>query len=297
MIRIGPAGWSYADWQGRVYPRKKPPGFHPLAFLCRYVDAVELNSSFYSLPRVEWAHRWVELIRAHPTFRFVAKLHRSFTHEELPSSDPELRRRADEFRATLSPLEAAGRLAALLVQFPHSFRAGPAAWRRLDRLRTALGPVPRVLEVRHRGWFGPAELERLTADGWSVAGLDLPAAADHPPEGFVANGPIGYLRLHGRNRQAWFDRDAGRDQRYDWLYAPAELDRIESRIRTLAGAVDETYVVTNNHFEGKAVANALELRARLAGDRVDVPGPLLASYPRLAAIARPAGQGELFSAD
>jgi len=294
LIRCAPAGWSYADWQGRVYPRPKPKGFHPLAYLADYVGGVELNASFYALPRLQWVERWARLVERAPTFRFTAKLHQSFTHERLPDDDAELDRRARAFRAALAPLERADRLSGTLVQFPHSFRASPATWRHLDRLGAVLGPVPRVLEVRHASWFGPGELERLGRAGWSVAALDLPAASDHPPEEFPPTGPLGYLRLHGQNRAAWFDRDADRDQRYDWLYGPDELDRIEARVRHLAGEVDETWVVTNNHFEGKSVANALELEARLTGGPVAVPPPLVATYPRLARIARPRGQGELF---
>lgn len=297
MIRVVPAGWSYPDWEGRVYPRPKPRGFHPLAWLARYVDGVEIDSSFYAPARPDWAARWVALVAPYPRFRFTAKLHRSFTHEPLPAGpagEDELARRAQAFRRSLAPLIEAGRLSAVLVQFPHSFRRTRENENRIGRIARHLGDLPRVLEVRHRGWFEPSSLAELASGGWSVAALDLPAASDHPPAEFPPTGPIGYLRLHGRNREAWFDRRAGRDERYDWLYAPETLDEIAERARRLAGRVDETWVVTNNHFEGKAVANALELRARLEGGPVRVPPDLVRTCPRLAGIARPEGQGELF---
>ena len=62
MIRIGPAGWSYPDWEGVVYPRRKPKDFHPLRHLARYFDCVEINSSFYGAPVPRNAEHWAELV-------------------------------------------------------------------------------------------------------------------------------------------------------------------------------------------------------------------------------------------
>ena len=97
----------------------------------------------------------------------------------------------------------------------------------------------------------------------------------------VADPRLGYVRLHGRNAQAWFDPRAGRDDKYDYLYTPAEVEDWDQRIRALTGLTEKTVVIANNHFRGKAPANALELR-KLAGDAVEVPRSLLRTYPRLA---------------
>jgi uncharacterized protein YecE (DUF72 family) len=298
VIRVGPAGWSYADWEGIVYPRRKPRGFHPLEHLARFVDCIEINSSFYALPKLEHAQRWVQLVEPRPEFRFTAKLHRDFTHSELEVAD--LEPAAETFREALAPLRRAGRLAALLAQFPLSFRDGARSRERLASVRALFRDFPLVLEVRHESWFHPAALEEIARLDYSLAAIDLPAAADHPPAEHPTPGRIGYLRLHGRNAGAWFERDAHRDRKYDYLYGARELEQLTQRAQRLAGAHDETYVVTNNHFEGKAVANALEIRQLLSGTAVDAPAELVERYPRLAAIARVAradggaGQRELF---
>lgn len=293
MIRVGPAGWSYPDWEGIVYPRAKEKGFHPLAHLARYVDCVELNSSFYATPRAEHAARWATLIADRPRFRFTAKLERVFTHQKLPP-EPELTHRAEAFLEGLEPLRAAGRLSALLVQFPFGFVQGAAGVERLARLASAFGHLPLVLEVRHRSWFEDEGLTAIADLGYSLAAIDLPAADDHPPAVPPLLGPLGYVRLHGRNASAWFDPKAGRDRRYDWLYAPEELAEVVQVTRRLATGRDETFVITNNHFSGKAVANALELLFALGGERPLAPAELRSAFPRLREVTRPDRQDTLF---
>jgi uncharacterized protein YecE (DUF72 family) len=298
VIRVGTAGWAYPDWEGVVYPRAKGAGFQALRYLAGYVGCVELNGTFYGDPRAEHAERWLECVRERPDFRFTAKLQRAFTHEALPRSDAELADRVARFHQGLEPLRSAGRLAALLVQFPLSFRCDRAGYERLERLAPLLAGWRPVLEVRHRSWFEPDPLHSLAALGFSLACIDLPSASDHPPPDADAlacassAGP-GYLRLHGRNAAAWFDPRAGRDRRYDYLYGPDEIAEIARTARRIALGRDETYVITNNHFSGKALANALELLSEL-GEKPSAPPELVQAFPRLAPLVRASGQGTLF---
>src|SRR6202045_1489525 len=74
VIRVGPAGWSYTDWAGIVYPRKKPAGFHEAAFLAEYFDTIEINTSFYQPLRTEHCELWLGYVAANPRFQFTAKL-------------------------------------------------------------------------------------------------------------------------------------------------------------------------------------------------------------------------------
>lgn len=298
-IRVGPAGWSYPDWEERVYPAARPPGFHPLSVLARSFDCVEVNSTFYGLPDARHAQRWVQQVADAPRFRFVVKLHRAFTHaaegQEGLDAEPweEL---AARFRDGIAPLARARRLSAILVQFPVGFLFGRLELRRLGRVRALLDPLPLVLEVRHHSWFLPPGVDAVRGLGFSLAHVDLPAAWNHPPPDHPPTGPIGYLRLHGRNARQWFRPGAGRDERYDYLYDEQELDGLAERARRIAARHAETFVVTNNHFRGQAVANAVELAHRLgSGEPVVVPALLLRTFPRLAPIARVEGQGELFA--
>ncbi len=83
IVRVGPAGWSYTDWTGSVYPRKKPAGFHEAAYLAEYFDTIEINTSFYQQPvRPDHCELWLTgYVAANPRFQFTAKLWQRFTHE------------------------------------------------------------------------------------------------------------------------------------------------------------------------------------------------------------------------
>lgn len=291
MIRVGVAGWSYPDWEGAVYPRTKGRGFHPLAFLAPYVDAVEINSSFYAVPNPEHAARWAGIAASRGDLAFTAKLHRDLTHEPWSAARRPV---LEATLAALAPLERAGRLMAWLAQFPLGFTEGATARRHLEALGAALSGRAWVLELRHRSWFTPGALDFLRGLGASVAHLDLPFSPQHLPEDAAQVGPLGYLRLHGRNAQAWFDPQAGRDARYDHRYGPAEMERIAERTRRIAGAVEQTLVIANNHYGGKAVAAALELKARLTGAPVPAPDTLVEAYPDLRPWVSVRGQTSLF---
>lgn len=293
MIRVGPAGWSYPDWEGKVYPAAKPVGFDSLSFLARFFDCVEINSTFYAMPHPQHAERWARLVRAQPAFRFAVKLHRSFTHE--PASTPDSwAASAHSFNVGIEPLQRAKRLASLLVQFPISFLYGQAEVRRLGQLRALFPHVPLVLELRHHSWFSPPALDTVRGLSYSLAHTDQPAAWNHPPEWHGSTGPIGYLRLHGRNSATWFRRDAGRDEKYDYLYSRHELEGLVAKVHRLATEHDDVTVVTNNHFAGQAVANAIELLALIRGEQVLAPVEIVEAYPRLRSITRVEGQQRLF---
>ena len=166
---------------------------------------------------------------------------------------------------------------------------------RLGRIRHLFEGKSLILEVRHRSWFEKPALNALRGLGYSLASIDLPDAWNHPPAEFDATGPIGYLRLHGRNDKAWFSTSAGRDDKYNYLYSKAEVGQMAYRADALAKNSDATFVVTNNHFQGKAVANAMELRYLLEGrEKVAAPASLVHAYPHLAEICVAQGQGRLF---
>ncbi len=289
MIRLGVAGWAYADWEGPVYPRPRPAGLDPLAFLAEYLDLMEVNATFYALPRPAAVASWLARVEPFPDFRLSAKLPRDLTHGSGPAPAA-----VAEFRAALAPLLASPRLFALLAQFPFSFAPGPGAFERVRGLQAALGDLPLVFELRRREWFEPPWRARLVEAGVACADLDLPPHPRHPPPEPVPGGPRRYLRLHGRNAAAWFDPRAGRDQRYDHRYLPAELDEVKVRMRRLGELGRETAVVANNHYRGQAVAAALALKAAVAGGRVPMPTTLLAAFPDLGPLARPRGQLPLF---
>ena len=277
MIRIGIAGWDYPDWDGIVYPAPKRRGFDRLAHAARYVDVIEINSSFYRpvAPRV--AESWIRRTEHLPEFRFTAKSHRSWTHERTQ----DLPRAVADTLDGLRPLREADRLGALLVQFPQSFHHDASATGRLERILEQAEGWPVVIEVRHRSWEADeaAEWFRDNAVGW--------CAVDQPHLGATARclplvtSDVGYLRMPGRNTGTWFRPDAGRDARYDYLYSRDELGELVQPVREMAKQAAEMFVIQNNHFRGQALANALQLKHLLQEPRPLAPEELVALYPLL----------------
>ena len=290
-ILVGTAGWSYDDWRGRVYPARTGADFDPLRLLAAHFDLVEINVTFYRLPRPEVVAGWLRRVEDQPSFQFLLKAPRDWTHtrpDEAPGA-------AAPFAALARAVAAEGRLGAVLLQFPWSLRDGAAARARIAKLRERLPQLPVAVEVRHGSFAGDAWPRWLLAQECLPVNVDQPALPDCLPLAADCGRQSAYFRLHGRNAANWFAA-AGRDARYDYLYSPAELEGIAVRIEEAARRVPCLFIVTNNHFRGQAAVNALQLRARLLGRPVLVPPQLLASYPELAAVAQalPRAQGELF---
>lgn len=279
---VGTAGWSYPDWAGVVYPSARPRGMSELAYLAEYLDAVEINMTFYRPPSATMAAKWLQQVAGKPAFLFTAKLWQRFTHErETPWTTAEV----GQFRDGVRPLHEGGRLGALLMQFPWSFPASEPSRDWLSRLSDAFGEFPRVLEVRHASWDSDESREFLRRRGINFCNIDQPHFRTSLKATNVATGPIAYYRFHGRNAAAWFNRDAGRDERYNYLYAEAELAPWIENITSMAGEVERLFVMNNNHYRGQAVVNALQLKAGLSGRKVRVPEPLAEQYPALKRIA------------
>ena len=295
-LRIGTAGWAYKDWIGVFYPDYLPARkIHPIEYLAQFFDVVEINTSFYGPIKPHLAKVWCKKVAAvNPNFVFTAKLLRSFTHSPLavmePTSAATIRPGEDDEQQTREGLDALanqGRLGALLMQFPVSFKNTPLNREYLEVLLRQFIEYPRVIEVRHESWDNPETLAQFTHMNVSFCNIDQPQIGRSlgPTEHVTA--PIGYVRLHGRNYDQWFDSD-NRNDRYNYLYSEAELANWKEKIEGIAGNTDVTYVVTNNHFEARAGVNALQLKSMLTGKRVKAPPQLLRRYPELNRAADPA---------
>jgi len=277
VIRIGPAGWSYKDWETTVYPKKPGKTFDPLEYLARFFDTIEINSSFYRPPTPSTTKSWAKRVEANKKFSFTAKLSRVFTHERGKGT------KEDEklFREGMDVLAKAGRLGSLLLQFPWSFKNTGDERNYLANLLERFREYPLVLEVRHTSWNNEEIYEWLEERGVGICNIDQPVFAKSIRPAALTTSTVGYVRLHGRNYQDWFRDKAGRDERYNYLYSLDELDSWLVRIKQVAKQTSETYVITNNHFRGQAVVNAVEIKAALEEERVPAPEPLFEVYPRL----------------
>jgi uncharacterized protein YecE (DUF72 family) len=277
-IAVGVAGWSYPDWVGFVYDRSVRDG---LAFLADYVDMVEVNSTFYRLPDARQTAAWLRRTQAHPEFFFTAKLSREITHEG--SRDVKMIR---SFLDGMRPLMEAQQLRAVLAQFRYDFTDGESSREHLRWVAGQVGAeIPVVLELRHRSWQQNEALDFLRGLGVSVAHLDYPIGRESFDVDVCPGGQIGYFRLHGRNAEAWFDAAAGRDETYNYYYSRPERDRLVARAQRISKQFRSLTVVANNHYQGKEVANALQIKAALANAPVAVPPRLLDRYAELRVIA------------
>jgi uncharacterized protein YecE (DUF72 family) len=296
QIRIGTAGWSYKDWEGIFYP----PGLehhkvHPLEYVARFFDTTEINTSFYGPLKPELAKLWCRKVAAvNPRFLFTAKLYRAFTHSPIavmePTSAATIRPTDEDEVRTREGLDAVareGRLGALLIQFPVSFKNTPLNREYLDRLLRQFIEYPRVVEVRDSSWNNADTLAAFTQKNVAFCNIDQPVLGHSLAPTQHVTAPIAYVRLHGRNYDQWFDSD-NRNDRYNYLYKESELAGWKERIDNVAERAQTTYVITNNHFESKAGVNALELKAMVTGKRVPAPPTLIKKYPELRKFADPA---------
>ncbi|HOG29808.1 MAG TPA: DUF72 domain-containing protein [Vicinamibacterales bacterium] len=310
-LRIGTSGWSYPEgpgaWNGVFYPARRTRGRSArggdLAFYAEHFATVEVNSSFYRVPDPAVTAKWAGQTPA--DFDFSVKLFQQFTHPamylkaagrhagEEDSPIPSVTRRdVDLFKAALDPLADAGKLGALLAQFPPAFREGEDSREYLAWLLEAFSGYALAVELRHRSWSDRAAevIALLGGHGAAWVQIDEPKFRFSIRQTFAPNVPgLYYLRLHGRNAAKWWTHDHP-DERYDYLYSPAEISGFADAIARVRGAVRRIYVYMNNHFAGKAVANAAALRHALGQP---VPGEysdeMLERYPFLGPYATRAG--------
>ena len=147
-----------------------------------------------------------------------------------------------------------------------------------------LEAYPRVIEVRHASWNNQGILGYFSEKGVSFCNIDQPLLGRAIAPTTHATAPIGYVRLHGRNYEQWFEHEAPHD-RYNYLYSEGELARWKPRIEEIAQKTDVTFVIANNHFEGKAAVNGLQLKYMLTGRKVKAPETLVERYPELREIS------------
>lgn len=302
-IRIGTSGWSYPSgdgtWNGIFYPtpparrQRGAPKFDELAFYAEHFDTVEVNSSFYRIPTVDTVRAWVQ--RTPPAFEFSLKLYQKFTHPDMfarsTGGDPSRLGLADvdACRKAIDPIVSAGKLGALLAQFPPSFKQEPESVGYLEWLLSSFGGLPVAVELRHRSWSDSPDEVRALLDAHQAAWaqIDEPKFKTSIRQ---ARGPEAgrfyYLRLHGRNAARWWKHDKTED-RYDYLYSARELEPFAEAARGVSREEKKAYLYANNHFSAKSVANAAILKHQLGQPLPgEYPAEFTERYPDLKGIVR-----------
>ena len=317
-VRIGTSGWSYPSgpgtWNGIFYPsrRSRPGGgtakADDLAYYAEHFDTVEVNASFYRPPDPAVTAKWAS--QTPQGFDFCLKLFQKFTHPAMyrkaiseegvadGSPVPSVTNSDVEgFKHAIEPLADAQKLGALLAQFPPSFTDSGESREYLDWLLRAFSDYPVAVELRHRSWSDHADAVTALLGAHRAAWVQI----DEPKFRFSIRQThlpnlrsLYYMRLHGRNAEKWWTHDHP-DERYNYLYSPGEIDSFADTVNRVRQLVHRIYVYMNNHFAGKAVANAAALRHAL-GQRV--PGEytdgMLERYPFLRSLVDRAGGAGLF---
>jgi len=311
-LRIGTSGWNYPSgqgtWNGIFYPpaKARPKGFDELGFYSEHFATVEVNSTFYGQPRASVTRTWAE--RTPRRFEFSVKLYQKFTHPKMYEQvlrrslhTPEGHAAAvrelvkpsasdlDEFRRGIEPLASAGKLGAVLAQFPPSFKGGAAEADYLAHLLRALSDYAVAVELRHSSWSDAFDETMALLNDASAAWVQI----DEPKFRFSIRQNrlpnvkgFYYMRLHGRNAAQWWKHDKSED-RYNYLYNADELKEISETADAARRIVKKAYLYTNNHFSAKSVANATMIKHQV---RVPIEGEyspeFVARYPELAGVVQ-----------
>lgn len=237
-VRIGCSGWNYAHWRERVYPKGLPQR-RWLEHYATLFDTVEVNNTFYRLPKREAVVSWVD--GSPPDFLFSVKASRYLTHVKRLQ---DLKSGVARFYERIEPLARSPKMGPVLWQLPPTFRRDDE---RLARALAGLPPGRHCFEFRHETWFVPETYACLRAHGVALV------VGDHPARPWQAHEPTAdwtFIRFHYGHR--------GRNGNY----SERELDEWAARIEGWRER-GEVYAYFNNDWEGYAVRNALGLLSRL----------------------------------
>ena len=292
-VRCGTASWTDPTMTapGVFYPRGADSAEERLRFYAAQFPLVEVDATYYALPQRRMAEAWAERTPSH--FVFDIKAHALMTgqptelarlpkaiREELPAELKEKKRiyRKDlpaelldavyqQFRDALEPLTAAGKLGAVLVQFPKWVFPSNEARDLILENRERLG-LPISVEFRHGSWFNEKNAERTVRFLQDNA---VPYVAVDEPQGFKSSVPpvvvqtspeLAVIRFHGRNAENWEKKDIPPSERFRYLYDEDQLADWTPQIAAVARATRQTHVVYNNCFSNYGTTNAREM-ARL----------------------------------
>ena len=239
MIRIGCSGWNYQHWRhGVFYPPRLPPRLW-LEFYARHFDTVEVNATFYRLPRETAVENWVH--ESPSEFVFAVKMSRYVTHiKRLRDLPPSL----ELFYSRIRPLVGSPKFGPVLWQLPGTFRRDD------ERLLQALEQLPpgrHCFEFRHESWFADEVYELLRSHGVALVIGDTPT---RPFQAHELTADWTFIRFHHGTRGL------------NSNYSERELEEWAERIERWARQGD-VYAYFNNDRSGYAVRNALWLKKRL----------------------------------
>jgi uncharacterized protein YecE (DUF72 family) len=290
-VRIGTAGWTDPTLikSRAFYPKGTSTAEARLRYYASQFPLVEVDATYYALPREEQAGLWVDrtppdftfnvkafgLLTGHPVMRkalpadlleLVDEEHRDkqrlyATHLPREAVEEAWRR----FHEALLPLDSAGKLGAVLLQFPEWFTPRHASREELRKVPERLPGYRVCVELRNRAWLADRDRDHTLA---TLRELDFALVCVDMPQGFRSSMPplaeatspdLAVVRFHGRDREAWAHKGPTAAPRFRYLYREEELREWVPRIRQLGAAARQVHVVMNNCWSDHAVVNARQL--------------------------------------
>lgn len=260
---IGTSGYDYPEWKGIFYPPEiKRADF--LSYYATVFSALEINNTFYNMPTANRLLNFYE--RSEGKIQFSIKANRLLTHEISPT----WKNAAADFRNAISPIQEKNCLCSVLFQLPQSFHYTPDNRIYLSKLIKEFEGFPVVIEFRHKDWVRESVFEGLAKMNANFAYCDMPELK-YLPSGTLENvqTPIGnskfeqlYIRLHGRNSDAWYCNDNSQNgsARYDYSYSEKELKEFSEVIKAGSIIYKRIAVFFNNHPNGNGAKNAICLK-------------------------------------
>jgi uncharacterized protein YecE (DUF72 family) len=285
-IKVGISSWTEPTLvKSGWYPADATSAEDRLRYYALKFPIVEVDSTFYAIPNQKTAQLWVE--RTPKDFTFNAKAYALLTQHPTPPArlPKDLREKLtdskanvyfkdlgpkeresiwDRFREGLQPLQDAGKLGAVVFQFPKWFLPSQSAYRFMEDLREWLPDFGIAIEFRQVSWLKEERRKRvlqfLKDHGFTYVVVD-------EPQGFVSSVPpvvavtasLGMVRFHGRNRDTWETKGISTAEKFRYLYEPSELEAWVPNLRNMGKQADEVHAIFNNCYADYAVRNADDL--------------------------------------
>jgi len=265
-IYIGTSGWSYpkgeGTWKGHFYPSGK---INELEYYSQFFNTVEINSSFYRPPNPGYVYNWEK--RVPEDFLFSVKLWQKFTHPKMYqeatgevaaiSQDD-----VDLFRRSLEPLARNGKLGALLAQFPPSFKNDGFGQQIIEAVIRTFSEYRLAVELRHRSWSDDENTAGfLRENNVTWVKIDEPKFQSSISAEVPVTSDMAYFRFHGRNKEMWWKGDS--ETRYKYLYSIEEIHELAEEVKAVSGEAKYTFALFNNHWQGYAPRNAVDMMRAL----------------------------------
>ena len=285
-IKVGISSWTEPTLvKSGWYPADATSEEDRLRYYASKFRVVEVDSTFYAIPNEKTAQLWVE--RTPKDFTFNAKAYALLTQHPTPPArlPKDLREKLsdakanlyfkdlapkdkesvwDRFREGLQPLQDAGKLGAIVFQFPKWFLPSQSAYRFMEDLREWLPDFGIAIEFRQVSWLKEERRQRvlqfLKDHGLTYVVVDEPQGfVSSVPPVVAVTAPLGMVRFHGRNRDTWEKKGISTAEKFRYLYQPSELEAWVPNLRDMAKQADEVHAIFNNCYADYAVLNADDL--------------------------------------